>query len=92
MNAHEVEEMAEFHRHELDVGVTAFEEFADEVAGQLKVDDLDGDQAVDGFSIDTAFSFFEDGLTVAEAVEEFECLIEDVTPRLVPMADHIGDF
>lgn len=42
--------------------------------------DMDGDQDVDGYSIDLANTFFIDELTVEEAVAEFTILKKEVTP------------
>ena len=36
--------------------------------------DLDGDQDADGYSLDFAWAFFDDGLTASEAADEFHCL------------------
>jgi hypothetical protein len=51
----------------------AWEKWLKEVEGGL-AHELDGDQDKDGYSIDTAYDLYDGGLTVPEAVAEFQML------------------
>lgn len=77
MNSHEIESAIEFHRHELGLDQTKAEveyfRFVRAVEAKLG-HDLDGDQEVEGYSLDVAHDFFSDGLDVDSAVSEFTVL------------------
>ncbi len=77
MNQIEIEIMTEFHRHELMLDSqdedNRWKHWIENVEIGLG-HDLDGDQKIDGYSIDYAFDFFDDGLTSNEAVIEFTAI------------------
>lgn len=50
---------------------SGWEKWVDEVAAILQLDSLDGDQDEDGYSLDAAHDYYEDGLTPVAAANEF---------------------
>lgn len=75
MNQDQIEAHLAFRKHELgnDLNEQKWLKWATDVEAVLE-HGLDGDQQEDGYSIDTAFDFYEDGLTVQEAASEFATL------------------
>lgn len=72
MNEHMIEAWQEFHAHEMDVGATKFERFADKVEKLLGLDPmpgLDGHEDVDGYSLDGAVDAMTAGMTPKEYAE-----------------------
>lgn len=71
-----IEAAQEFHAHEMDVGKDAFGYFCDRCEKLLGLNTdrhggggLDGDQEIDGYSIDGAVDAFFAGLTAKDYVE-----------------------
>ncbi len=79
MNQHQMEAMTEFHRHELMLDTPPEElrwlAFVKQVQ-KLLGHDLDGSDNTDGYSLDTAYDFFSDGLSADEAAVEFKTMKE----------------
>ncbi len=65
--------------------------FCDDVAEALNVPHLDGDDDVEGYSIDAALSLFNEGLTVQEAAEEFAAIMEEPRPVIDELDAHAPD-
>ncbi len=79
MNEHQIEAIAEFHRHELMLDAPpeelrwfAYVKRVQELLGH----DLDGSDDTDGYSLDTALDFFTDGISADEAAVEFKTMKE----------------
>ncbi len=89
MNQDQIEAHLAFRKHELgtDPNERKWLKWAADVEAILE-HDLDGDQQDDGYSIDTAFDFYEDGLTVQEAAVEFAALGSSTTTQ-EKMMEHI---
>ena len=49
--------------------------WCEELAAALNVPNLDGDDDVDGYSLDHAFDFYNANLTVDEAADEFRAIM-----------------
>ena len=79
MQQHEIEAMAEFHRHELMLDTPPEEVRWLAFCNQVEVllgHHLDGSDDTDGYSLDTALAFFTDGLSADEAAVEFKAMKE----------------
>lgn len=73
MNQHEIEAMVEFHAHEMNVGATRFERWAEKVEAILDLPHpvgLDEDEHVAGYSIDGAGDAFFAGKTPRQYADE----------------------
>lgn len=93
MNQDQIEATLAFHRHELMLDEPAAEDrrwLAYAAAIEQKLGhDLDGDQEVEGYSIDQAYDYFLDGADIEQAVAEFRFSIaqsKNCLPLPVPTA------
>lgn len=67
-----------FHDHELNPTTSydvRWSQYYNAVEKGLGVDNLDGSQEEDGYSLDCCLAFFCDDLSIAEAVAEFRATI-----------------
>lgn len=79
MRPGEIEDMTAFHAHEMAIDTPEdkrLEKWFRAVEGALGLHSLDGDQDHDGYSIDTAYAFYQDGLTADDAAGEFRSLMD----------------
>jgi hypothetical protein len=80
MNFDEIQDRIAERQHEFGGDTAsdrAWKNFVNQVELIMQIDNLDGDQAADGYSLDFAYDLFVDGLTPREAADELLFIMHD---------------